>query len=83
MLMHAFLFKILFISGRLNRHREFFGRIFRYVKCERNTRLFSLMKRNFLNQSNAISGENSVLVLRLGKLGNGSFRWQSFRSSVG
>ena len=25
MLMHAFLFKILFISGRLNRHREFFG----------------------------------------------------------
>ena len=23
MLMHAFLFKILFISGRLNRHREF------------------------------------------------------------
>ena len=25
MLMHAFLFKILFIIGRLNRHREFFG----------------------------------------------------------
>ena len=65
MLMHAFLFKILFISGHLNRHREFC----QYVKRERNTRLFSLLNRifsllnrNFLNQSNAISGENSVLV---------------------
>ena len=62
MLMHAFLFKILFISGRLNRHREFLGKMFWYVKCERNTRLFSLVNRKFLNQSNAISGENSVLV---------------------
>ena len=59
MLMHAFLFKILFISGRLNRHREFLGR---YVKCERNTRLFSLVNRTFLNQSNVISGENIVLI---------------------
>ena len=41
------------------------------------------MNRIILNQSIAISGENSVLVLPLGKLGNGPFRWQMFFSILG
>ena len=41
------------------------------------------MNRKFLNKSNAISGKNSVLVLPLGKLGNGSFRWQILFSILG
>ena len=41
------------------------------------------MNRKNLNQSNAISGEISVLVQPLGKLGNGSFRWQIVFSILG
>ena len=41
------------------------------------------MNRKFLNQSNAISGENSVLVFKpLGKLGH-AFRWQIVFSILG